>query len=139
MHTLSVWKIYYLSSLCTAWYSFMGASLHGGTSHFYRNLLCNVLFVNYTVWLLRLNTYSLIFCNTNMYGSCAEYFSISSYFLSALSFLAVSCTAAKSLLTKHHSTILVKIRIWEMADICSTKFNVESSDNCFCLPFMCGV
>lgn len=29
--------------------------------HFYRNLLCNVLFVNDTIWLLRLNTYSLSF------------------------------------------------------------------------------
>lgn len=28
--------------------------------HFYRNLLCNVLFVNYTIWLLRLNTYLLL-------------------------------------------------------------------------------
>lgn len=106
---------------------------------FYRNLLCNVLFVNYTIWLLRLNTYSLLLGNMNMYGSCAGYFSISSYFSSALSFLAVFCTAAKSMLTKHHSTIPVKIGIWEMADICNTKFNGASSDNCFGLPFMCGV
>lgn len=107
--------------------------------HFYRNLLCNVLFVNYTIWLLSLNTHSLLLGDMNMYGSCAGQFSISSFFLSALSFLAVSCTAAKSLLTKHHSTIPVKIGIRKMADIFSTKFNGASSDSCFGLPFMCGV
>lgn len=47
----------------------------------------------------------------NMYGSCAGCFLFSSYFLSALSFLEVSCTSAKSLLTKHKSTIPVTLGI----------------------------
>lgn len=76
----------------------------------------------------------------NIYGSCAEYFSLSSYpcqLFFFFFFLAVSSSASKSLLTKCKSTKSLKIRLYKMADICSTKFSGLSLGNVFFYFYMC--
>lgn len=50
-------------------------------------------------------------------------------FLSALSFLVVSSSASKTLLIKCKSTKSLKIGLYKMVNICSTKFNGLSFGN----------
>lgn len=131
---------------CTlsAAYILLGIHLWRLLSHrifqFYRILLCNALFVNDVIWLSRQNTYSLSFLVIWIYMGVVQntfhyqVILVSSFFFF---FLAVSSSASKSLLTKCKSTKSLKIRLYKMADICSTKFSGLSLGNVFFYFYMC--